>query len=463
MTSPIEYARANAERFRQDLHALLRIPSVSATPELAGEVRRAGQWLVDEMTRIGFPSVELVETAGHPIVYGEWLTAGADAPTILLYGHYDVQPADRVKDNWDSEPFEPIEKDGKIIARGSTDDKGPVVAHLKAIESIIQTTGALPVNLKVIFEGEEEVSSLHLGAFVSANLDRLKADACLISDTSIYAPDIPSIVYSLRGLVYMELHVQGPKDDLHSGVYGGTVHNPAQALAEIITQLHNPDGSVAVSGFYDEVQPLSDEERAALAKVPWRKADWAMGTGLELPWGEAQYSLRERVGARPTLEINGMASGFYGEGAKTVLPAKAMAKISCRLVADQDPRRIYERVRDFVASITPATVKSEVRLLHTGDAALVDRHSQPVQAAVQAYKAGWGGAEPVFVREGGSIPIVANFQRDLGIPVVLMGFGLDTDGAHGPNEHFHVERYHKGIETIIHFYSAYADLFAAGR
>lgn len=463
MTTPTQYAHANAERFRQDLIDLLKIPSISATPEMAGEVRRAGQWLVDEMVRIGFPVAELVDTAGHPIVYGEWMAAGDAAPTVLIYGHYDVQPADQEKDGWSSAPFEPVVADGKIIARGSTDDKGPVVAHLKAIESMVQTTGKLPVNIKVIFEGEEEVSSLHLGGFVEANKERLKADACLISDTSIYAADQPSIVYGLRGLVYMELHVSGPKTDLHSGVYGGTVHNPAQALAELITKLHHPDGAVAVPGFYDDVEPLTQDERDALAKTPWALEDWAKGTGIRETWGEPQFTLRERVGARPTLEINGMASGFYGEGAKTVLPAKAMAKISCRLVANQNPTKIYEQIRDYVASITPPTVKSEVRLLHTGDSALVARDSVAMKAAIHAYKFGWGGVEPVFTREGGSIPIVANFQRELGIPVILMGFGLDTDGAHGPDEHFHLDRYHKGIDTIIAFHETYAKLHADGQ
>lgn len=462
MTSAIAYAHTNADRFRDELFELLRIPSVSTTPELAGEVRRAGQWLVAEMQRIGFPHAELVDTKGHPIVYGEWLTAGDNAPTVLIYGHYDVQPAE-MADGWDTAPFEPVVRDGKIYARGSTDDKGPVVAHLKAIESIVQTQGKLPLNIKVIFEGEEETSSLHLGDFVTAYKDRLKADACLISDTAIYAPDIPSIVYGLRGLVYMELHVQGPKTDLHSGGFGGTVHNPAQALAEIITKLHHPDGAVSVPGFYDDVAPLTDDERAELAKIPWHLDDWSKGTGITETWGEPAFSLRERVGARPTLEINGMASGFYGEGAKTVLPAKAMAKISCRLVANQNPRKIYELLRDYIASITPKTIKTELRLLHTGDAALTSRDSVAMQAAIQAYKAGWGGTDPVFTREGGSIPIVADFQRQLGIPVVLMGFGLETDGAHGPNEHFDLDRYHKGIDTIITFHETYAQLHADGK
>lgn len=449
MTTAHEYARQNAENFRQQLYNLLRIPSVSTLPERAGEVRRAAEWLADDLKRIGLTTVEVVDTAGHPIVYAEWLGAGADAPTVLIYGHYDVQPAE-MADGWTSDPFEPVERDGKVYARGSSDDKGQAFAHIKAIESLLTTQGKLPVNVKLVIEGEEEISSINLGSFVTANRDRLAADVCVISDTSILAVDQPSIVYALRGLTYMELHVQGPSVDLHSGVFGGTVHNPAQALAEIIAQLHNPDGSIAVPGFYDDVLKLDDEERAELKKTDWELSDWSKSTGLTQPWGEPAYTLRERVGARPTLEVNGMVSGFYGEGAKTVLPAKAMAKLSCRLVANQNPTRIYELVRDHVARITPPTVRTEVRLLHTGDPAYVDRNMPAMHAAIQAYEKGWG-KPPVFMREGGSIPIVANFQQELDVPVVLMGFGLNSDGAHGPDEHFTIEMFHKGIDTSIHF------------
>lgn len=454
-----EYAKANADRFREELFELLRIPSISTTPERAGDVKRAADWLVAEMKRIGFPHAEAVATAGHPIVYGEWLTAGEDKPTVLIYGHYDVQPADREADGWTTAPFEPVVKDGKIYARGSTDDKGPIVAHLKAIESLVQTDGKLPVNIKIIFEGEEEVSSLHLGEFVAQYKDRLKADACLISDTAIHAADTPSITYALRGLVYMELHVQGPATDLHSGGFGGTVHNPAQALAEIISQLHAPDGEITVPGFYDRVRPLDAEERAELAKTPWETEEWESITGLKKAWGEPDFTLDERVGARPTLEINGMVSGFYGEGAKTVLPSKAMAKISCRLVADQNPTEIYELLKAHIASITPDTIKSELKLLHVGDPALTERDSIPMQAAIAAYEHAWG-KRPVFQRSGGSIPIVADFQRELQIPVVLMGFGLSSDGAHGPDEHFRLELFYKGIDAIIAFHEGYAALHA---
>lgn len=452
MTTPHEYAKANAERFRQQLHDWVRIPSVSTLPERADDVRRAADWLADDMRRIGLENVEVIPTAGHPIVYAEWLKAGANAPTVLIYGHYDVQPAEMAY-GWSHEPFDPIERDGKLYARGASDDKGQAFAHVKALESLLATNGALPVNVKLVIEGEEEVSSLHLGEFVSANIDRLKADVCVISDGSILTPDQPSIVYALRGLVYMEIEVFGPATDLHSGAFGGSVHNPAQALAEILAKLHAEDGSIAVPGFYDDVLPLSDEERAELKKTDWPLEAWSQATGLQHPWGEAQFTLRERVSARPTLEVNGMVSGFYGDGAKTVLPAKALAKVSCRLVANQNPHKIYEQVRDYVASITPPTVRSEVRKLHEGDPALVDLKMPMMQAAIHAYEQGWGKA-PLFTREGGSIPIVANFQRDLNLPVILMGFGLTTDGAHGPDEHFTIDMFHKGIDTSIYFLQA---------
>jgi acetylornithine deacetylase/succinyl-diaminopimelate desuccinylase-like protein len=450
MTNAHEYARQHQQQFLEQLKELIRIPSISTLSERAGDVRRAAEWLADDMRRIGLNNVAVEPTGGHPIVYGEWLGAGANAPTVLIYGHYDVQPAEMV-DGWDSDPFEPVERGGVLYARGSSDDKGQMFTHVKAVESLMQVNGgSLPVNVKFIVEGEEEISSLHLEGFVKANKERLKADICVISDTGMIAQDLPSIVYSLRGLVYMEIEVWGPSRDLHSGVFGGTVHNPAQALAEIITQLHNPDGSVSVPGFYDDVLALSDEERAELKKVDWDEADWRTASGAAQPWGEAQYTLRERVGARPTLEINGMVSGFYGEGAKTVLPGKALAKVSCRLVANQNPVRIYELIKDYVAKLTPPTIRSEVRMLHKGNPAFTDRNTPAMQAALTAYEKGWG-KRPVFVREGGSIPIVADFQRELGLPVVLMGFGLLDDGAHGPNEKFVIDMFYKGIDTAIYF------------
>ncbi len=449
MSTPHAYARQHSERSLNQLFDFIRIPSVSTLPERAADVRRAAEWLAANLSQAGFERVEVVPTSGHPIVYAEWMGAGPSAPTVLVYGHYDVQPAD-MADCWDSNPFEPILRDGFIYARGASDDKGQVFAQVKAAEALLATGGA-PVNLKFIVEGEEEVSSLHLGDFVRQNAERLKADVCVISDTGMPSIDQPAICYSLRGLAYMELHVWGPAHDLHSGSYGGSVHNPAQALAEIIAALHKPDGSVSVPGFYDDVLPLSPEERAAINQRGMTEEAWRRETGADQPWGEAGYTIEERIGARPTLEINGMVSGFYGDGAKTVLPARALAKISCRLVANQNPQRIYELVRDYIAQLTPPTVRSELRLLHTGAPAYTDINTPAMRAAVVAYQKQWG-ASPIFIRGGGSIPIVADFQTQLGLPVVLLGFGLTGDGAHGPNERFSVEMFHRGIATAIQFF-----------
>lgn len=452
MTSAHDYAHKHAEAFRQQLHDLLRIPSVSTLPQHNVDTRRAANWLTADMTRIGLQNVQLFETPRHPIVYGEWLNAGENTPTVLIYGHYDVQPAE-MSDGWSSAPFEPVERDGSIYARGASDDKGQVFAQLKAVESLLLGARTLPVNLKFLIEGEEEIASENLSAFIKANTDLLKTDICVISDTALFAPGQPSIIYSLRGMTYMEVHVSGPAQDLHSGVYGGTVHNPAQALAEIIAALHNPDGSVNIPGFYDDVLTLSDEERAELTRTNWTVEKWRDSTGAPEPWGEPAFTFRERIGARPTLEVNGLLSGFTGAGAKTVLPARAMAKISCRLVANQNSQKIYELVRDHIQQITPPTVRSEVRLINFAEPAFVDINTPAMQAAITAYEQGWG-ARPIFMREGGTLPVVTDMQQVLGAPVVLMGFGLDDDGAHGPDEHFVIEHFHKGIDTAIHFLQA---------
>ncbi len=450
MSAAHDYAKEHALHFREQLNDLLRIPSISTLPERNADTQKAAEWLAADMRRAGLEKVEILPTAGHPVVYGEWLGAGADAPTVLVYGHYDVQPA-VMEDGWDSDPFEPVERDGKLYARGSSDDKGQMFAQVKAFESLL-AAGTPTVNVKFLIEGEEEIGSPNLSAFVRENRQRLQADVCLVSDTGMRAIDRPSICYSTRGLMYLEMEVSGPKQDLHSGGYGGIVHNPAQALAEIIAQLHNPDGSVAVPGFYDDVVPLSEQERAELLKSAPAEAEWKSATGVPSFWGEADYDLHERIGARPTLEINGMVSGFYGAGSKTVLPAKALAKISCRLVADQDPQQIFELVRDYLLQLMPPTVRGEVRLLAAAYPALMDINSPVMQAAVTAYEKGWGSA-PTFERGGGTLPILADFQHELGgLPIILMGFGLGSDGAHGPNESFTLEMFHKGIDTAICFY-----------
>jgi acetylornithine deacetylase/succinyl-diaminopimelate desuccinylase-like protein len=450
MSKAHDYAKTNAQKFRQQLYELLRIPSVSTDSERAGDVKRAAEWVANSLKQVGVNNVEVCPTEGLPVVYGEWLGAGESAPIVLIYGHYDVQPAD-VVDGWDHEPFDPIEREGKIYARGASDDKGQMFIHVKAVESLLAAEGKLPVNVKFFIEGEEEIGSKNLGPFLTANKESLKADVCLISDSGMDDISQPAITYSLRGLVAMDLIVTGPKMDLHSGMYGGIVHNPAKAITEIISKLHNSDGSVAVPGFYNDVVPLTPQEREELKKSDIPETKLKEQVGVTQAWGEAGFTLRERVGARPTLEINGIASGFYGEGIKTVLPAKAVAKITCRLVANQQPADIFERIRDYVAKITPATVRSEVRMIRGGNAAaLVDINTPAMQAAIAAYEKGWG-KRPIFVREGGSIPIVTDFQRELGLLVILMGYGLNSDGAHGPNEHFSVEMFHKGIDTAIHF------------
>ncbi|MBI5671306.1 MAG: dipeptidase [Chloroflexi bacterium] len=449
MTTPHDYARTHADRFRQQLFELLRIPSISTDPQRVADVQRAAQWVADDLRRIGMQRVDIMPTAGHPVVYAEWQGAGENAPTVLVYGHYDVQPAE-LEAGWTSDPFEPVIRDGRIYARGSSDDKGQAFAHVKAAESLL-ATGSSPVNLKFLIEGEEEIGSPNLGAWVREHRDLLRADVCVISDTSILAIDQPSICYALRGLAYMEVEVWGPKQDLHSGGFGGMVHNPAQALAEIIAALHNPDGSVAVPGFYDDVLPLSDDERAELQRSAAPESYWRDMTGVPQFWGEPAYALHERVGGRPTLEINGFVSGFYGAGSKTVLPAKALAKISCRLVANQNPRRIFELVRDQIARLTPPTVRSEVRLIAEAFPAMTDPREPAIQAASAAYEKGWG-RRPLFERGGGTLPIMADLQRELNVPVVLLGFGLRSDGAHGPDEHFSVEMFHKGIDTAIYFF-----------
>jgi acetylornithine deacetylase/succinyl-diaminopimelate desuccinylase-like protein len=449
MANAHDYAKTHEQGFLHQLLDLIRIPSVSTLPECEDDIRRAAEWLADNMRHAGLTYVEIMPTAGHPVVYGEWLGASQDAPTVLVYGHYDVQPAE-VSDGWDSEPFDPVIRDGKIYARGATDDKGQMFAHIKAAESFLRTDGKLPVNLKVLFEGEEESGSAHLQPFVESHKAMLTADVCVISDTGMPTIDTPAITYALRGMSLLEVTVRAATQDLHSGAFGGSVHNPLQALAEILAQLHRPDGSVSVPGFYDDVKPLTPEERAELNKTGMTERAWREQTGAPQPWGEAGYAIEERISARPTLEINGMAGGFYGEGFKTVLPAKAMAKISCRLVANQDPQRVFELVRDYLIKLTPPTVRVEVRFLGGGHAALTDIDTPMMQKAVRAYELGWG-RRPYFARGGGSIPVVADFQHILKVPVILMGFGLEGDGAHGPNEHFTIEMFHRGIQTIIHF------------
>lgn len=447
--NPYEYVEAHREAFVGELIEFLRIPSISTLSEYAGEVRRAATWLADHLASIGMQRVEVVETARHPIVYAEWLGAPG-APTVLIYGHYDVQPVDDPEGQWLSDPFEPDIRAGNLYARGATDDKGQVLTQIKAVQALL-ASGEMPVNVKFVIEGEEESGSTNLYPFVEQNAERLAADIVVVSDTGMKSLAEPSIVYGLRGLAYMEIEVRGPEHDLHSGSYGGVVHNPAQALVEILAQMHDDQGRVTVPGFCDRVAVVSAEERAELAKTPMTVERLRRETGAPAAWGETGYALHERTGIRPTLEINGLVSGWISEGTKTVLPAKALAKVSCRLVPDQDAQEIAALVSDFVRSITPPTVTSAVRLLHHGRWAVVDVSSPEMQAARDAYEFGFG-KQPTLVREGGSVPIVGAFQSALHAPVILMGFGQQDDNLHGPNEKFALAGFAGGMKTAIKFY-----------
>jgi len=450
-----KYSRQHAERFRHELLELLRIPSLSGDPAYAGDIKRAAEWLAAHLHALGLQNARVMATAGLPVVYGEWLGAGPDKPTVLVYGHYDVVPA-AMEDGWDTPPFEPVEKDGKIYARGATDDKGQLFIHVKAIESYLESGGA-PVNVKFLLEGEEEISSPNLTPFIKANLDLLKADVCVISDSSMRIIEEPAITHSLRGMTYIEIEVEGPKEDLHSGFWGGATHNPGLALVEILSKLYNPDNTIAVPGFYDDVVPLKPEEREMIAKVSLTDDQFKAATGVPALWGDVNYTVRERVSARPTLDINGMWSGWTGPGPKTIIPARASAKLSSRLVANQDPHKIFALMKKYIESIAPPTVKVKVSLLTTGFPALIPFDLPEMQAAARAYEKGWGH-QPVFTRGGGSIPVVADIYSLMHIPVVMMGYGLDTDGLHSPNEHYSIEMFHRGIETAIVYLDELAQL-----
>ena len=448
MTSAFDFARDNRERFVSELFDLLRIPSVSTDPAYRDDVRRAAEWVAADMLRIGLTSAEVHETGGHPVVVGEWSGAPDGAPTVLVYGHYDVQPA-VMEDGWTSDPFEPKVMDGRIVARGATDDKGQVVAQLKAAESLL-AAGSCPVNLKYLIEGEEESGSANLKAFVEANRGRLAADICVISDTGIEGVDRPSMCYGLRGMVTLEVVISGPKKDLHSGL-GGPIHNPAQALAEILGKLHDADGRVTVPGFYDEVAEVPDAERRMLARGEMPPELWESMMGDLPEWGEPGFTKSEKIGIRPTLEINGIAGGYAGKGFKTVLPARAIGKISCRLVPHQDPRRIWERVRDHIESLVPETVRCEINLIDLGAPAITDVDHPAMQAAIRSFDHHWPGREVLLVRGGGSIPVVSTLKGILKLPVILLGFGLPDCGAHGPDENFPLVMFERAIDTIIRF------------
>ncbi|HEY5596089.1 MAG TPA: dipeptidase [Candidatus Bipolaricaulota bacterium] len=444
----LRYAQEHRTQTLDELKDLIRIPSVSTLPEHRADMLAAAQWLLAHCKTIGLEHVQLLKTQGHPCVYADWLHAPGK-PTVLVYGHYDVQPVDPLNE-WTSPPFEPTLRGENLVARGASDDKGQVFVHLKAVQALLNTDGKLPVNVKFLIEGEEEIGSAHLRPALEAHHTLLQADVCVISDGNILSPTQPLLVYGLRGLVYSEIEVQGPSADLHSGRYGGAVHNPMQALCEILAALHDGNGTVTIPGFYDRVRKLPADELQAMNQLPFSDRDFLQEMGAPALWGERQFSVLERVGARPTLEIHGIRGGFTGEGAKTVIPAKALAKVSMRLVANQSGAEIAKLYANHVQSIAPRTVKVQVRILQHADPALTERDHPATQAAARAYEASFG-AKPCFMLEGGSIPVVEMLQKRFKLPVVLMGFGLPDDRLHSPNEKYHLPTFYKGIDCSIHF------------
>lgn len=449
-----QWLSAHDARNQDELFEFLRIPSVSARSEHKGDCLNAAQFVAAALTRIGF-AAEIVPTPGHPIVLGEWRGAPAGAPTLLIYGHYDVQPAEPLE-LWTSPAFEPTVRDGRIYARGSVDDKGQLYLHIKALEAHFATRGTLPVNVIVLAEGEEEVGSENLEAFLEREKARLACDAVVISDSAMFAPGVPSILSSLRGMAYLQIDVQGPAGDLHSGMYGGAVVNPAMALARILATFHDATGRIAIPGLYDDVLPFPDAVRAQMRTLPFDDAGLMAEVGASALGGEPGYTTLERLWTRPTCEINGLLSGYTGEGAKTVLPAVAMAKVSFRLVPNQHPDKIAKLVTDHVNAVTPAGVKVTVTALHGGRPWRADLKGPIIDAGRRALQAAFG-REPVITGEGGSIPVVGDFERVLGAPVLLMGFGLPGENAHAPNEWISVENFRLGTRaaaTLLDEFSA---------
>jgi acetylornithine deacetylase/succinyl-diaminopimelate desuccinylase-like protein len=437
------YIDQNLARFRDELFEFLRIPSVSARSEHQGDVRKAAQWAATQCEKAGLET-KIHDTPGHPIVLAEWRRAGNSAPTVLVYGHYDVQPVEPLE-LWSSPPFEPQIRDGRLYGRGSVDDKGQLFLHIKAVEAHMRTAGKLPVNLIVLLEGEEEVGSANLMPFVEKNAQALKCNSIVVSDTTMIAPGMPTIGVSLRGLAYLELRVHGPAHDLHSGSYGGAVLNPATALARIIASFHDDNWHVRIPGFYDDVRAAADL-RQQIRTLPFEEEAFRTETGAPALGGEAGFSTLERIWIRPTVEINGLLSGYTGEGSKTVLPAHSMAKISCRLVPDQDPDHIATLVQDHIRKVAPKGVRIEIDVLHGGKPWRAHTEGPLYDAAAAALERAFG-RKPVFAGEGGSIPIVNEFERVLGAPVLLMGFGLPGENAHAPDEWMSVENFDKGTHA----------------
>jgi acetylornithine deacetylase/succinyl-diaminopimelate desuccinylase-like protein len=450
---------AHAEARLADYLDFLRIPSISALPEHAPDMRAAAAFLAERLRRAGLEHVAVEETGGHPVVYADWLHADG-AATALVYAHYDVQPVDPL-DLWEKPPFDPRVEGGRVYARGAADDKAQIHLHVAAAEAWLSVRGALPLNLRYVFEGEEESGSVHLDGWLEANRERLGADVAVVSDTGFFDGNIPAITIGLRGMMYAQVDVSGPHVDLHSGQFGGTVENPATALATIIAGLHDAEGRVAIPGFYDAVRPLTERDRAELARLPFDEDAYRREMGVPALTGEAGYTILERRGARPTLDVNGIWGGFQGEGAKTIIPAHAHAKVSCRLVPDQDPLAIYALFRDRVLALAPRGVRVEVGLINRGRPSLTPIDHPATRAAAACVKDVFG-SEPLYIREGGSVPVAASFESILGQPVVLLGFAPPDDHAHSPNESMRLDNYDGGVRTIVRYWAALAHLEPAG-
>jgi acetylornithine deacetylase/succinyl-diaminopimelate desuccinylase-like protein len=456
MEKILSFIDSNHDRYLNELKELLAIPSVSSQAERNPDMRRAVEWLKIHMTNIGLQNIQIFETEGHPVIYADWLNA-AGKPTILIYGHYDVQPEDPV-DLWKTPPFEATERDGLLYARGTADDKGQIFIHLKAIEAFLKNDGILPVNIKIIFEGEEEIGSNSLGKFINDHKDLLKADVVVISDSDMFAKDVPSITYALRGISYMEVEVTGSNTDLHSGSFGGVLHNPIQALTEMIASLHDKNGRIIIKGMYDDVRPLTKAERAAFKKLPWNDKKYAKSLGLKQLYGEKGFTTLERLWARPTLECNGIWGGYTGEGAKTVIPSKAFAKISMRIVPDQSSAKIAKLFEKHIKTIAPKTVNVKVRCLHGGEPVITPIESPGVQAAVAALEKGFN-KKPLYQRDGASIPILLDFKKILSLDSVLLGFGVPEENAHAPNEYIILDNFFGGIKTVVHYYNEFSNFY----
>jgi len=452
-TKAIQYARDHRARYLAELKDLVAIPSISTLSQHKPDILRAAEWLTKQIAAMGFKNVELMPTAGHPVVYGEWLNTPSK-PTLLVYGHYDVQPVDPLNE-WTTPPFEPTVRGENIYARGVSDNKGQIFAAIKALEALSKNEG-LSLNVKILIEGEEEIGSLNLPPVIAQHKDKLKCDSILNTDMGIPDPNLPALTYGLRGLAYFEVWVYGSAQDLHSGVFGGSVANPAAVLCELIAGMHDANGHITLPGFYDKVRTLSDEERAEIARRPFSDDEWRKTANVPQLFGEKGFTTLERLGARPTLEVNGILSGFTGEGSKTVLPAKAMAKISMRLVPYQDDNAVEEQLKEYLRRHAPPTVRWEVNKIVSTPAVLVKRDTPAVHAAIQALQATFG-VKPVFKLEGGTVGIVSTFQSVLGVDPVQMGFGLPDDNFHSPNERLHLPTHYRGIETYIRFFAAAAN------